>query len=463
MRNEPHVATKKLPSAPKIKAKPGEIVTITSELGHGKDDPKDFPQTARFKTIANITVGEELPESVKHAMHLGTQKKHQIVCECGPGVRCMSNPDCKCYQMAMRLAGNDEKKLLIRGRRIDVKLDDFYKNKYFCCGERCACTDCVLNPIEEAEKNISQKVRIVRKDSNKGFAVESKVVYKSGFITGFFTGKLQGLKGIKAGSINESYSLNVFQKEKSMLMQLRGSKIDRDYRTALENAYRATCFIDPLEAGNFTRFFNHSCRPNLDMIRVFHGGLSPADVRIVFVTNTVIPNKTEMTFDYGPYYRLSNCYCEPCLEKKNKKKKKSASAAGVQTKKRAAPAEFNEADRKKAKTSKPVVTPAPAPQAALKKVTVKNIVAQKRKKAVVVKEEEPQAALLVPKPEPIEGPRRSERLAKQNQEARDSAGARSRGPEGQILTRSQAKQLKQEDDDEKRMTRSMTRLKASSA
>jgi uncharacterized protein len=56
--------------------------------------------------------------------------------------------------------------------------------------------------------------------------------------------------------------------------------------------------IDAREEGNFTRYINHSDRPNLDMASAYHGGA----LHIIFYAKTFIPKGTQLSYDYGPIY-----------------------------------------------------------------------------------------------------------------------------------------------------------------
>lgn len=56
--------------------------------------------------------------------------------------------------------------------------------------------------------------------------------------------------------------------------------------------------IDGERKGNFTRFINHSDKPNLSLQSVFYKGLS----RMIFVSTEEIFEGTQLTFDYGDIF-----------------------------------------------------------------------------------------------------------------------------------------------------------------
>jgi hypothetical protein len=66
--------------------------------------------------------------------------------------------------------------------------------------------------------------------------------------------------------------------------------------------------IDAKSCGNFSRFFNHSCEPNMSIRCVRVESMVP---RIAFFTTRNIQAGEELTFDYGSCGRLSKrkCYC----------------------------------------------------------------------------------------------------------------------------------------------------------
>ncbi|XP_041638182.1 histone-lysine N-methyltransferase SETDB2 isoform X2 [Cheilinus undulatus] len=58
-------------------------------------------------------------------------------------------------------------------------------------------------------------------------------------------------------------------------------------------------FLDASKEGNVSRFFNHSCRPNLFIQNVFTDSHDPAFPVIAFFTSRVVKAGTELTWDYS--------------------------------------------------------------------------------------------------------------------------------------------------------------------
>jgi hypothetical protein len=56
--------------------------------------------------------------------------------------------------------------------------------------------------------------------------------------------------------------------------------------------------IDCEEAGNHTRFLNHSARPNLELVSVY----DQATIRVILYAKTAIQAGTQLCYDYGQSY-----------------------------------------------------------------------------------------------------------------------------------------------------------------
>lgn len=69
---------------------------------------------------------------------------------------------------------------------------------------------------------------------------------------------------------------------------------------------RKNFVIDAEEKGNFTRFINHSAKPNLSLQSVYWRGLP----RMIFVALKEIPEGAQLTFDYGTFF-WKECHQTP--------------------------------------------------------------------------------------------------------------------------------------------------------
>jgi len=65
-----------------------------------------------------------------------------------------------------------------------------------------------------------------------------------------------------------------------------------------ERNLRAPYLIDARDAGNFTRYLNHSDRPNLSMASAY----CAERLHIIFYANCLIRKGKQLLYDYGPIY-----------------------------------------------------------------------------------------------------------------------------------------------------------------
>jgi hypothetical protein len=65
---------------------------------------------------------------------------------------------------------------------------------------------------------------------------------------------------------------------------------------------KANFTIDAEQKGNFTRFINHSSKPNLGLQSIYWRGLS----RMIFISLKEIREGAQLTFDYGPNFWKHN-------------------------------------------------------------------------------------------------------------------------------------------------------------
>ncbi|KAF2905274.1 hypothetical protein ILUMI_00894 [Ignelater luminosus] len=89
---------------------------------------------------------------------------------------------------------------------------------------------------------------------------------------------------------------------------------DDSYIFDLDNKDSESFCIDAKQYGNFTRFINHSCEPNLIPIRVFIEHHDLRFPRIAFFANRDITAEEELSFDYGERfwivkYKSFTCDC----------------------------------------------------------------------------------------------------------------------------------------------------------
>ncbi|CAO4385513.1 unnamed protein product [Caenorhabditis nigoni] len=285
----------------------GETLPLFSRLKEfGKNLVYNFPGTAFFTSILVNVLGDYLSKAVIEAIKLGNQ--NPMCCSCGPGITCMKNSDCECAIASKQF----QEKLKIPPvlRKKAVKLDE---NQYwriqFCCGPKCQCSsECSLKGLDEIDK-----------DHDKKFEV-----YRTPVMS--FNGEIVGKRALKRGSDAEQYSLRLIDQDQALIDFLKTAKfLAKNLVRPFATAFDRVVFINPLKYGNVGRFLSHSCRPNLEMMRIFQGGVSPGHMRIVFIANRNIKAGENLCFDYGESYvenHIEHCMCPEHCMKKNKKESK---------------------------------------------------------------------------------------------------------------------------------------------
>ncbi|VDB99380.1 unnamed protein product [Peniophora sp. CBMAI 1063] len=157
------------------------------------------------------------------------------------------------------------------------------------CNIACGCGEKCLNKVSQAPRNWT--LDIFKTDDKRGWGVRTRDKLDRGKILGIYTGVLrppaQDDDDEVDGSIGNDYSF-----------ALDGGHVESDADHAWSvNSYRA---------GNWTRFVNHSCDPNMRTYsRVMGEYTKPASdgqelYYIVFVAKQDIPPHTELTLDYRP-------------------------------------------------------------------------------------------------------------------------------------------------------------------
>lgn len=106
--------------------------------------------------------------------------------------------------------------------------------------------------------------------------------------------------GLIAG---EEIPKGTFIGEYTGLIRKRRGKTDRKNNYCFEynfgeSFWKSPYIIDAKEIGNHTRFINHSDRPNLEPISIYHQGA----MHVIFIAKETILQGKEMHYQYGEQY-----------------------------------------------------------------------------------------------------------------------------------------------------------------
>ncbi|KAF7304339.1 SET-domain-containing protein [Mycena chlorophos] len=158
------------------------------------------------------------------------------------------------------------------------------------CNKNCSCGPNCINRVAQRPRQIP--IQII-KTRERGWGVRCPVPLPKGKVLGLYTGLL--IKRVEADKLPGTRGAYLFDLD--MNEDLYNDKEEIDF----ESLYT----VDALPAGNWTRFLNHSCDPNLINKSVVLDSM-PADnvAHIAFITCKDIPAYTELTFDYNPHHGI---------------------------------------------------------------------------------------------------------------------------------------------------------------
>ncbi|CAE6444876.1 unnamed protein product [Rhizoctonia solani] len=158
----------------------------------------------------------------------------------------------------------------------------YHSGAVFGCNSRCSCDlECSNKVLQQGRKyDIA-----IRKTLGKGWGVFAKEFIPAGMFIGIYTGELltEGMASKRAPVYDEfgrTYVLNI------------------DFQHIAANQDAPMYAVDAFHAGNFTRFFNHSCEPNLQLSAYYCDDVDIQKPLIALFTCADIKAGAELTFSY---------------------------------------------------------------------------------------------------------------------------------------------------------------------
>ncbi|THU97239.1 SET domain-containing protein [Dendrothele bispora CBS 962.96] len=156
------------------------------------------------------------------------------------------------------------------------------------CHQECACDpNSCINSVAQKPRNIPMEIF---KTTERSWGVRSPVPISKGAVLGVVTGPRRTAERLK---------------DSTYLWDL--DTVQRGYEQFT---------MDCTQKGNWTRFLNHSCNPNLDTYAVsWDPLLKPTQHQIAVVARVDIDADVELTLDYHPQTVLSDkdAMTRPCL------------------------------------------------------------------------------------------------------------------------------------------------------
>lgn len=161
------------------------------------------------------------------------------------------------------------------------------------CNKCCSCDMGCQNRVTQQPRNFSIQIF---KTPDRGWGVRSMEDIPRGKVLGLYTGLLMTRKAAD----------DLGRDRRSYCFDLDGQEIQDDSENDSMSGRDEGYTVDSQRCGNWTRFINHSCGPNLEIYLVLHDAVPDMGLHyIAFVATEPIMAMTEFTFDYDPKAAVS--------------------------------------------------------------------------------------------------------------------------------------------------------------
>ncbi|KAJ7240185.1 hypothetical protein C8J57DRAFT_1727142 [Mycena rebaudengoi] len=182
------------------------------------------------------------------------------------------------------------------------------------CNSACGCSPQCNNRLAQFPRQLPAQIF---KTEKCGWGARLPVDIFGGHVVGLYTGLL--IRREEADKLSGSRASYCFDLDIN----------EHPHEETPENAYS----VDAYGCGNWTRFINHSCSPNLQIITVVYDTMPKDNMPyLALVATEDIPAFTELTFDYNPAHQTEwelKRYREKMRSKKNKSKKQTRCLCGA--------------------------------------------------------------------------------------------------------------------------------------
>ncbi|OSD05788.1 SET domain-containing protein [Trametes coccinea BRFM310] len=153
------------------------------------------------------------------------------------------------------------------------------------CNKSCSCSERCPNRVAQRPRDVPIEIFRTR---NRGWGARATTPLSRGKVVGIYTGWLTrraDADRLADGRRSYIFDLDVHEGE------------DEDDEEHLTDKYS----VDGYAYGNWTRFVNHSCEPNMRVVPVVWDTIPELNQPyLAFVATADIPARTELTIDYDP-------------------------------------------------------------------------------------------------------------------------------------------------------------------
>ncbi|XP_057440494.1 histone-lysine N-methyltransferase, H3 lysine-9 specific SUVH5-like [Lotus japonicus] len=167
------------------------------------------------------------------------------------------------------------------------------KTLIYECGPHCKCLPSCCNRVSQS--GIQFRFEVF-KTKDKGWGVRSRdMIPKRSFICEY-TGMLINFEEAEKRAENDEYLFDLWNYSHDTTKNKRSKK----RKSSSANGFDSRGFtIDAARVGNFARFINHSCSPNLIAQKVLYDHSDKRIPHMVLFAMENIPPMTELTYNYN--------------------------------------------------------------------------------------------------------------------------------------------------------------------
>ncbi|TFK88531.1 SET domain-containing protein [Polyporus arcularius HHB13444] len=202
-----------------------------------------------------------------------------VSCECED--RCIDALECGC-QGPSELADESGQRIFAYTRKGLFNFELLPGMEAIECNDACSCDVICPNRVAQRPRDVVIEIFRTRKC---GWGARCPVALPRGKVLGIYTGRL--IRREEADTHQGERKSYIF---------------DLDIREGAEDEDEADKYsVDGYAHGNWTRFVNHSCEPNLRVYPVVWDTIPELNQPyLAFVATRNIPPRTELTIDYDP-------------------------------------------------------------------------------------------------------------------------------------------------------------------
>ncbi|KAF8625395.1 hypothetical protein AX15_005401 [Amanita polypyramis BW_CC] len=245
-------------------------------------------------TITNGVDDEELPKLLPGFEYLETGYKYSenvpkaeeledslfLRCSCG---RCSDPRKCEC-QLVSDLMDEKGIKIIAYDAKGLFAISVTPGLQVIECNKYCKCDILCPNRVSQRPRKIPIDIF---KTVDRGWGARPLCNVQKGTVLGIYTGKL--MRRTEAEALNRG--------ERGFCFDLDGQENPFEDEHCRIQAYT----VDSRTCGNWTRFINHSCSPNVQVYQAVHSTIPEMNTPfIVFCALKDIPSRREFTIDYDP-------------------------------------------------------------------------------------------------------------------------------------------------------------------